>query len=85
LASRGAELGPRAAVSGCDVVAVDLWASGIRTLPECAFCRCIWQAVVACPPELESVRELCFVYCDALYVVDLAGTLVRWLGEFAFA
>jgi hypothetical protein len=67
------------------VVAVDLSVSGVRSLPDRAFFRCIQLAAVAFPPELESIGEQCFFCCGALRVVDLAGTQLLVLAKFAFA
>jgi hypothetical protein len=83
-AVEGAKFGPGAAYGDRDLVAVDLSASGIRTLPEGVFSSCTQLAAVAFPPELESIGERCFLGCSALHVVDLAVTQLRKLDEMAF-
>jgi hypothetical protein len=85
VALEGAEFGRRAAYRERDLVAVDLSATRIRTLPEEVFYKCIQLAAVAFPAELESIGEQCFRACDALRVVDLANTQLRKLAKFAFA
>jgi hypothetical protein len=61
VAVEGAEFGPMAAYREGDLIAVDLSASGIRTLPEQAFYKCIQLAAIAFPPEWESIGEQCFL------------------------
>jgi hypothetical protein len=85
VAVAGADFGSMAAKGDHDLVAVDLSASGIRTLPGSAFLGSTQLAAVAFPPELESIGVECFSRCDALHVVDLAATQVKALGWKAFA
>jgi hypothetical protein len=85
VAAKGAEFGPNAAKGDRDLVAVDLSASGIRSLPQEAFYACVQLAAVAFPPELESIGGWCFCCCSALRVADLAVTQLRKLERLAFA
>jgi hypothetical protein len=68
-----------------DMVAVDLSASRMRTLPVAAFCGCTQLAAVAFPPELEIIRTFCFSDCGALHVVHLTATQLKALRGWVFA
>jgi hypothetical protein len=68
-----------------DLVAVELSASRIRTLPDFAFNECTQLATVAFPLELEIILHSCFESCGALHVVDLTATQLQTLGPWVFA
>jgi hypothetical protein len=85
VAVAGAEFGARAAQEEQDLVAVDLSASGIRTLPNFVFSGCTRLAAVAFPPELESIGGSCFSRCDGLHVINLGATQVERLGPYALS
>jgi hypothetical protein len=85
VAVEGAEFMASAASGDRELVAVDLSASGIRTLNGSAFSGCRQLAAVAFPRELEKIGAGCFGSCDALHMVDLTMTWLKTLGEVAFA
>jgi hypothetical protein len=84
VAVEGAEFGSWAVEGDRDLVAVDLSRSGIKELPAFAFNRCVRLSAVAFPSGLVKVGWSCFECCDALQVVDLAGTQLREVGGEAF-
>jgi hypothetical protein len=78
------EFCPSTLANDRDLIAVDLSASGIKTLAERVFQGCLQLAGVAFPPELVSIGKSCFMACDALRLIDLATTQLKTLGASVF-
>jgi hypothetical protein len=84
VAAEGAEIDPSGAAFDADLVAVDLSASEIKTLPERCFQKCYQLSAIAFPPKLRSIGNACFYRCDALRLVDLSTTELKALGDHVF-